>query len=153
MKLGSEWGKYTWIFFHCLAEKIKPSSFIAMKYTLINWIKQISGILPCPYCSEHATNFLQQYKNYHTINTKDEFKNFLLLFHNSTNKKINKYIQPTNILKQYENYDFRTATANWYNNFIVNKIDVRLRLDKNKRNNIRIRILNELGQKINNFNI
>lgn len=153
MKLGAEWGKYTWIFFHCLAEKIKPDLFMKIKYKLIEWIKMICYILPCPYCSEHATQLLERYKYYNKITTKDDFKNFLFTFHNMVNKKIDKKIPDISILKQYESYNFRTATADWYNNFTVNQIDVKLSFDKTKRNQTRNHVLNQITEWINYFNI
>lgn len=153
MKLGSEWGKHTWIFFHCLAEKIKSESFITMKYKLINWIKLICKILPCPYCSEHATHLLETYRDYDKMNTKEDFKIFLLTFHNMVNRKTHKPVQNQQILKQYENYNLRVATANWFNNFIVNQTDVKLLFDKKKRNQTRNYILKELTTYINYFEI
>ncbi len=153
MKLGSEWGKYTWIFFHCLAEKIKPEFFITMKFKLINWIKMICKILPCPYCSEHATLLLEKYRDYDKMNTKEDFKIFLFTFHNIVNRKTHKHIQNTQILKLYEKYDFRVASADWFNNFIVNQTDVKLLFDKKQRNKTRNYILKELTTYIHYFDI
>ena len=39
------------------------------------------------------------------------------------------------ILERYKNINLETATANWYNNFVVNMYDVKLIWDKKTRNN------------------
>jgi len=49
--------------------------------------------------------------------------------------------------------NFRVATANWFNNFIVNQTDVKLLFDKKKRNQTRNYILQELNTYIQYFDI
>ena len=77
----------------------------------------------------------------------------MLTFHNMVNRKTHKPVQNQQILKQYENYNLRVATANWFNNFIVNQTDVKLLFDKKKRNQTRNYILKELTTYINYFEI
>lgn len=83
------WGTITWTFFHTFAEKIKDEQFYDNKEVFINIIIKTCNHLPCPDCSEHATNLLK--KSYlNNIKTKKHFIEFLRQFHNIVNIKINK---------------------------------------------------------------
>tara|TARA_Y100000992_G_scaffold301934_1_gene274240 strand:- start:1645 stop:2106 length:462 start_codon:yes stop_codon:yes gene_type:complete len=153
MKLGSEWGKHTWIFFHCLAEKINPNYFSIMAPTIFTWIVDICNILPCPDCSSHASTFLKTYKYYDKIKTKEDFKMFLLFMHNTVNQRVGKPIYNKNILQVYKTKSFEEVTANWFNHFRVNLIDVKLIYDKKQRYYLKNKILRELKSKIKYFDI
>ena len=93
-----EWGYYTWLLFHTLAEKIKEEEFINEKDNLIHFIKNICNVLPCPDCSSHAIHMLKYY-NYKHITNKESFKKFLFEFHNIVNtysrRKLLQTIFPT----------------------------------------------------------
>ena len=53
----------------------------------------------------------------------------------------------------YKNIDFRKATANWYNNFIVLQYDVKTIWEKKERNKVRNQILNSLKTQVDCFEI
>ena len=53
------WGPPIWTLFHTLAAKIHEDKFNEIGGQLIMFIRKISRYLPCPDCSQHATNFLQ----------------------------------------------------------------------------------------------
>ena len=98
----SEWGNITWILFHSLIEQLKedsPNKII--KETFLN-IKQICNNLPCPYCRDHAMNYLNKYKKYN-FDTKDKLKIFFYTFHNTVNVKLKKKVLEINILDKYKN--------------------------------------------------
>ena len=153
MKLGKEWGKHTWTFFHCLAESIKPEDFNTIGPTVFGWIVSICNILPCPICAKDATQLLNAYKHYNKIKTRDDFKTFIFNLHNIVNKKTHKKEENIEILESYKDIKLGTATANWYNNFVVNMYDVKLIWDKKTRNNTRRRVLRELRANSKYFNI
>ena len=115
MKFGDNWGPTCWIFFHCLAERVKEESFKEMIPIIISFIKDICAILPCPDCRLHATHIINNYKFFHLIRKKEDLKNFVFEFHNLVNSRTGKSIQNKLILEQYKKYDFRKATADWYN--------------------------------------
>ena len=153
MKYGDKWGPTCWIFFHCLAERVKEDSFKEMYPIIIKIIKDICAILPCPDCRLHATYILNSYKLYHLITTKKELKNFLYEFHNLVNSRTGKTIQKKIILDQYKNFNFRSVTADWYNHFTVNTYDVKLIWEKKERNKVRADILRILHEKQKHFTI
>lgn len=153
MKFGDNWGPTCWIFFHCLAERVKEESFKEMYPIILQFIKDICAILPCPDCRLHATHILNSYRFFHLIRSKNDLKQFLFEFHNLVNSRTGKIIQKKTILDDYKNYDFRKATANWYNHFTVNTYDVKLIWEKNERNKVRSNVLNKLNENINHFSI
>ena len=83
------WGPAVWYLFHTLAEKVDEKNFNKIRLPLFNIIKLICKNLPCPYCANDATRFLEKI-NINTINTKQEFKNMIYLFHNRVNYKKKK---------------------------------------------------------------
>lgn len=79
-----KWGKPIWTFFHVTAEKIKPEYFnIVIKEYLQN-IVLICSVLPCPICSQHASEYLRAI-NFNNIKTKDDLINLFFTFHNVVN--------------------------------------------------------------------
>jgi len=109
----NQWGPPTWILFHCLAEKIKEDKFSEVGPQLFSMIKRVCSSLPCPECSQHATQFLSRV-NFSLIKTKTDFKNLLYIFHNIVNKI--KYKQLFNVLdlSKYSTTNLIVA----FNNFV-----------------------------------
>ena len=114
-----QWGKYTWILFHIIVEKIDPLSFNKISFKIINWIKKICLNLPCPYCSEHATTLLNKYKNYNKILNKEDLKRFIYEFHNIVNKKVGKKIQDIDVLEKYKNGNLNKYIKNMELSFYI----------------------------------
>ena len=80
------WGPPTWTFFHVLAEKINENAYPTVAPTLFALLKRICSFLPCPDCSNHAKIYLDK-MNFNTIQTKNDFKNMLFIFHNFVNTR------------------------------------------------------------------
>ena len=120
---------------------------------ILQIIKNICSILPCPDCRLHATHIINNYKFFHLIRKKEDLKNFVFEFHNLVNSRTGKSIQNKLILEQYKKYDFRKATADWYNHFTVNTYDVKLIWEKKERNKVRSEILRILNNNIQHFSI
>ena len=80
------WGAPTWFLFHTLAEKIKDEHFLKLRNELLDIIYSICVNLPCPICSKHATEYMSGI-NFKTINTKENLKQLLFVFHNSVNER------------------------------------------------------------------
>jgi len=106
------WGPPIWKFFHSLVENIKDEHFNDVGFPCFNIIKQICKNLPCPDCSNHATQFLSSIRFQH-IKTKNDFKHLIYIFHNVVNKKKNKPLfnvsdlniyNKTNIIQQFNNF-------------------------------------------------
>lgn len=94
------WGNTVWFLFHTIAEKIREEKFNNAKPEIINIIKLTCKILPCPECSQHATELINSVK-LEEITTKEELKLFLFNFHNHINNKLNKPIFNKEELNKY----------------------------------------------------
>jgi len=111
----SRWGPKIWTFLHTFAEKIKDdANFQLMKGDILSFLTQICKNLPCPTCSAHSSLILQKL-NFDKVNSKEDFKNILFLFHNVVNKKKGKEAFSIDNLKiTYENNKF----IDTYNRFV-----------------------------------
>ena len=65
-------------------------------------IVSICNNLPCPICKDHSMKYIRK-SNIYKIQTKDEMKNYLYVFHNWVNKKLGKSEPPLKILNLYKN--------------------------------------------------
>jgi len=81
-----KWGEPTWYLFHTLAEKVRDEHFFQIREELLNTIYSICANLPCPDCAEHASAYLNGI-NFKTIQTKDQLKKLLFIFHNAVNSR------------------------------------------------------------------
>jgi hypothetical protein len=147
----TEWGRHTWILFHCLAEKLKLES-IHMIPKILYMYKRVCAHLPCPICRRHATKLLTNYKEYNKIKTKQELKKFVLDFHNIVNKHTNKPIVPIHILTQYESLSLYPIYISWHKYFNIRTPGIRLYLDKNNATMIRKEMASFINLNVNHFN-
>jgi hypothetical protein len=108
------WGPPIWTLFHCLAEKIHPDAYSSVVNSMFGMIKQICKVLPCPECSQDATNFLGKL-NISNYKTKDDFRLMLYLFHNYVNAKKHKPIFVFSNLPKYSKLNMNLVV----NNFIA----------------------------------
>lgn len=109
-----KWGEPTWFLFHTLSYKIKDEYFVIIREDLLNLIYTICSNLPCPDCATHASSYLKSV-NFNSIQSKEQFKKMLFLFHNTVNKRKGYEIFP------YEDFDEKYSKANTVNiiqNFI-----------------------------------
>lgn len=114
-----KWGPSVWIFLHTIAEKIKPENFNGIKTVLIQFIYSICINLPCPECSIHAKKYLDTI-NLNAIQTKDDLKKMLFVFHNYVNARKGYAIFEYNELDT----KYKTAiTINVINHFMHNYTD------------------------------
>jgi hypothetical protein len=115
-----EWGRSLWKFFHVLPEKIneKNCSPQVIK-SILSYVKNICRVLPCPICSQHATELLSRVNENQCI-TKKALKDTLYVFHNNVNKKNNTKLYAYENLKEYEKYNIIQV----YNNMIAKLIHV-----------------------------
>jgi hypothetical protein len=109
----NKWGPPVWTLFHTLAEKINDEKFNELFPTLFNFIQKICRVLPCPECSQHATQFLSKVI-VSGIKNKTDFRNIMHFFHNSVNRRKNK--PPFDIKAVHEQYNGNIITT--YVNFV-----------------------------------
>ena len=106
------WGEPTWLLFHTLAEKVKDEEFPKIRQELLNHIMKICNNLPCPSCSQHATQYMRKV-NFNAIHTVEDLKKMLYIFHNSVNER-----------KKYAEYPYDELTGKYVDldfNQVVNK--------------------------------
>jgi hypothetical protein len=100
------WGAPTWTLFHVMAAQISPQKFPYIRDGLLEIITAICGNLPCPDCSNHATEYLRKI-NYNMIQTPDHLRAMLYEFHNSVNMRKNVAFFPSAQLTMYNRMDIR----------------------------------------------
>lgn len=109
----SIWGPPTWTLLHTLAEKINENDFNRIIPQLFGLIKRICLYLPCPDCSQHATQFLAKITP-QQISNKNDFKSMLYVFHNMVNVKKKKPLYNYANINAYQNFN----VINVFNNFV-----------------------------------
>lgn len=111
------WGTYTWILLHWMSVQIKDDEFINERTTLLKFVNDICGNLPCPSCRDHAQIYLRSVplKN---IETKKDFIGYIYHFHNSVNLRGSKDFQPYHIIKKYKTVNFPMLQEAWNTHFV-----------------------------------
>lgn len=106
----SVWGPCVWYLFHTLAYKAVPGDFNLIKDDLIQYIQRICSNLPCPECTQHATEYMKSHSRIIAqITTKEQLHYFLVDFHNTVNIRKNKptltYEQANEMYNRSKTYD------------------------------------------------
>jgi len=115
-----EWGNALWKFLHSLPGKINESNCPPeIIKAMFLYIKSICRVLPCPICSQHATEYLSRI-NENKCTTKKGLKDILYVFHNNVNKNNNTKLFAYENLKEYEKHNIIQV----YNNMISKLIHV-----------------------------
>jgi hypothetical protein len=104
------WGPCVWYLFHTLAHKAVPANFNEIKDDLIQYIQRICANLPCPECTQHATEYMKtNARIIAQISTKEHLQYFLVDFHNTVNSRKQKpkftYEEANNKYKLAKTYD------------------------------------------------
>ena len=82
------WGGATWLLFHTIAENINTEWYSKNHKIVWDFIYDCCNNLPCPYCKNHAIDYLRKVKK--DISTKSKLKKYLFDFHNSVNARVKK---------------------------------------------------------------
>jgi hypothetical protein len=112
--MTNKWGPSVWKFFHSLVHSVKEESFPIIGRQILNYIIQISSMLPCPDCSTHAKMFFNKI-NLNQISSKDKAIELLYFFHNVVNKNTKKGMFPRHLLFIYDNINVFSS----YNSFVI----------------------------------
>ena len=117
--IKNRWAHPTWIFLHCISEKIHPEFYRKNHKEFIDKIlKTILNNLPCPACAHHSKSKINMLK-YEDINTKEKLKKWVFDFHNEVNSRIGKQVFPINILEQYKTYNIKRIYYIFLNRFFT----------------------------------
>lgn len=122
------WGEPTWIFLHTLTEKIKDDEFHKLRKELLDNIYKICNNLPCPYCAQHATRYMNGV-NFNNIQTKEQLKLFLFSFHNSVNKRKDYELFNVIDLNKYKHANTVNVIRNFFYHFSKRSYNVRMAVD------------------------
>jgi hypothetical protein len=108
-----KWGPPTWLYLHTMAEKVKETSFQQIRADMFRTISTICTNLPCSICSNHAREYFSKI-NVQSIQTKDDMKKFLFVFHNSVNaRKQFKQFAYSDLTETYSTGDYKSITNNF----------------------------------------
>lgn len=110
------WGNATWLMFHSVAAKINKEWYAKNPKYVWDFINKCCSNLPCPFCREHAVNYIKNIKMYE-INTKDKLIRCLFDFHNSVNSRGNIPLYKWDEIRTYENANIRNIFRNFEINF------------------------------------
>lgn len=129
------WGYPTWVLFHSLAEKVNADKYKLHYDEFWNFIKLICLSLPCPYCKNHATKYINSIP-LTSINTKEKVINVLYTFHNNVNLRTGKKQENKDILAKYKNANLNRILEFFMNRFFMSYIG-RRQFDDWIKNNIK----------------
>jgi hypothetical protein len=136
------WGEPTWYLFHTLAEKVDDRYFNQLLPKLLHFITRICNNLPCPDCTNHATNYLRSI-NYDKIETKEQLKHMLWTFHNVVNQRKGYMLfSYEDLNKKYSEAVTVNIIRNFFYHYSRKQYNIRLSMDNLTRRNI----LKELQQ-------
>ena len=107
------WGPPVWSFIHMLTIKIKEGLAEECYRSVFQIIQLICKHLPCPSCSQDASNFLSKIKII-DIRSKKKLLNTIYLFHNYVNRKTRKQLFQYNKLDNYYKVDFKASIMNFF---------------------------------------
>lgn len=73
--------------------------------------------VPCPSCSQHARQYMQRV-NFNAVNTVEDLRKMLYIFHNSVNER-KKYamFEYDDLTEKYSNLDFNQVVNNFMSHF------------------------------------
>jgi hypothetical protein len=110
------WGPAVWRLFHTLSERINENAYSVLAPQLFNFIVRICKFLPCPECSNDASNFLAKIK-LSDMKNKTQFKNTFYLFHNWVNAKKRKPLYNYSNMGIYNQYRLIDVVNNFISNY------------------------------------
>ena len=108
------WGPPTWLFMHSFIQLMSDDLYTQNITKIIQFIKSICSLLPCPDCKVHAVVYTKNL-NPRLVPTKEHMAYYLFKFHNDVNKRTGKPIF-TNF-KQYETAKLQVIFKNFDNAF------------------------------------
>ena len=146
-----KWGEPTWFLFHTLAEKVKEDQFPRIRAELLNIIHMICINLPCPMCAQHATEYMNGI-NFNAIQTKQQLKRMLFVFHNEVNKRKGVPLFPeTELDAKYSTANLIPILQKFIHHFEDKHYGYRMMSSDFSRTNASANIKTWLAKNINSF--
>ena len=110
------WGPPTWTLLHIIPEKIDHDKFVKYKDSIIRLIVTICSNLPCPNCSQHASEYMKRV-NFIAIKTPEDLKKMLFVFHNSVNQRKGYAQYSYDDMNKYVDLDYTTVVSEFMSHF------------------------------------
>jgi hypothetical protein len=145
------WGEPTWFLFHTLAEKVKEDRFLQIRMELLNVINTICNNLPCPNCAQHASEYMNNL-NFNAIQTKQQLKHMLFVFHNEVNKRKGVPLFPeTELDAKYSTANLLPILQTFMHHFEDKHYGYRMMASDFSRSNIAANLKQWFAKNINSF--
>ena len=125
----------TWLFLHTLVAQIPEQKYQALKQELLNQVKTICAVLPCPDCAQHASAYMKGVELKH-VPTKEAFKVELWRFHNTVSARIGKPIFPLEKMYVYERANLNVMYSAFITEFSKPSHNPKLMMDTMARNTV-----------------
>ena len=146
------WGEPTWLLLHTLAHKVDETRFTDIRSELVNAIHSICINLPCPDCAEHAKNYLNRTQFINTVQTKNDLKIALFIFHNEVNKRKGLPIFAySNLDDKYSKAVTINIIYNFMSHFVKKSKSIHMIANDNYRERISVKIKQWFNQNIHFF--
>lgn len=124
----SIWGPLFWKTLHCMIIHINDSLFQSEKQILWENIKGIINIIPCPYCKQHATNYIKKV-NHNSFKNKESMIKYIHNLHNEVNERLKKPIMDYEThLTLYKNMNVRDVFIEFLEKNLRDKNSVKMML-------------------------
>ena len=147
-----DWGYAVWTLFHTLAYKLKPE-YSNEVIILFSHINSICRNLPCPDCREHATEYLSRINIKAVTSSREALVQFLYIFHNTVNRRLNMPIFPQNALDtMYSNANTRNVVAHFISIMNSNIHNEKLMMDTFRRQNYMNSFITYIGANSYKYN-
>jgi hypothetical protein len=97
-----KWGEITWITLHTISMVIPEQQYGSIKNELMFHTKRLCNNLPCPDCTQHATDFMRNMK---VPTTLLEYQRLIHFFHNTVNARLGKPVVSFEYLDTYKKFN------------------------------------------------
>lgn len=81
-----EWGPSTWFLLHSIAVSYPDTPTEEHKQSVINFLHNLSKLLPCSVCAHHLQQYLKEHKIEENVNSRDALERFIYDLHEAVNK-------------------------------------------------------------------
>lgn len=97
------WGPHAWEYLHTLTFNYPTNPTDKDKQTFISYMDLTSKTLPCTTCRVHFAKLLKKYPTEQYVANRDTLSRWLVMLHNSVNKRLGKpVVKYDNVKQKYE---------------------------------------------------
>lgn len=145
-----KWGRPIWTFFHVMAQKIKPEYFNLVIKEYLNYALSICATLPCPICSNHASEYMRAI-NLNNIRSKNDLIHLFYTFHNVVNQRKGYPVLQKDQIPKYETANTIVAIKDFMRAYEDKSRSIKLMADDLARARISSQLKNWINKNIQYF--